>query len=86
VHRPETQSSYPEGINSPARRALYDNLDKDEDLAVRLDTAIRSTKRADFRGNRFKEREVWNAIKAVLGGDDEQVDAIFEIVKAQRDY
>ena len=43
-------------------------------------------KKADWRGNRFKEREVRNAIEAVLGDDDALVDRIFEIVKAQRDY
>ena len=43
-------------------------------------------KKADWRGNRFKEREVRNAIKAELGDDDALVDTVLEIVKAQRDY
>ena len=43
-------------------------------------------KRADWRGNVFKEREVRNAIRSELAGDDERVDAIFEIVKSQPDY
>jgi type I restriction enzyme R subunit len=105
VSEPETQD-YPLAINSPARRALYDNLkgvtnlnrtitpanvvadsprDDTETAALALDDAIRAVKKADWRGNRFKEREVRNAIKAVLA-DDAIVDRIFEIVKAQRDY
>ncbi|MGB7988378.1 MAG: HsdR family type I site-specific deoxyribonuclease [Candidatus Methylophosphatis roskildensis] len=105
VSEPETQD-YPLAINSPARRALYDNLKGVTDLnrtitpanvvadlprddaqtaALAVDDAIRAVKKADWRGNRFKEREVRNAIKAVLG-DDAIVDRIFEIVKAQRDY
>ncbi|MDV3238349.1 MAG: HsdR family type I site-specific deoxyribonuclease [Gammaproteobacteria bacterium] len=105
VSRPETQH-YPVPINSPARRALYDNLkavpgleelvqlkdkvadsaaDVAERAALALDDAIRHVKKADWRGNKFKEREVRNAVKSVLD-DDALVETIFEIVKAQRDY
>ncbi len=86
VSKPETQSSYPASINSPARRALFDNLEQKEELAVQVDTAIQNVKKAGWRGNRFKEREVRIAIKSVLGNDDGLVDAIFEIVKNQRGY
>jgi type I restriction enzyme R subunit len=57
-----------------------------ESLALALDYAIRAVKKADWRGNQFKEREVRNAIRAKLGEDDGVVDRIFEIVKAQREY
>ena len=53
--------------------------------ALALDDAIRDVKKADWRGNRFKEREVRNAIQSVLE-DDALADTLFEIVKAQRDY
>jgi type I restriction enzyme R subunit len=55
-------------------------------LAIALDYSIRAVKKADWRGNRFKEREVWNAIKSKLGENPALVDRIFEIVKAQREY
>ena len=55
------------------------------DRAVRVDEAIRNVKKAGWRGNRFKEREVRGAIKSVLA-NDAVVDAIFEIVKKQREY
>jgi type I restriction enzyme R subunit len=106
VSKPESQSSYPAAIATPALRALYDNLEDalapafQEDLApygkgapsgreeraLALDRAIRQVKKADWRGNRFKEREVRNAIKDVLGNDEAVVERMFEIVKAQRDY
>ena len=57
-----------------------------EGLALALDRAIRQVKKADWRGNRFKEREVRNAIRTVLGDDDAVVDRIFEIAKAQHEY
>jgi hypothetical protein len=56
------------------------------DAGIVLDRASRAVKKADWRGNRFKEREVRNAIQAELGADDVLVERIFEIVKAQRDY
>ena len=99
------RSRYPLAINSPARRALFDNLRNRPGLASllaqsyvadtgttaaetaarRVDAAIRAAKKDNWRGNRFKEREVHNAIKNVLP-DDDLVDRLFEIVKAQHDY
>jgi type I restriction enzyme R subunit len=57
-----------------------------ERAALALDKAIRSVKKADWRGNRFKEREVRNAVQSVLGDDGALVDTVFEIVKNQRAY
>ena len=61
-------------------------LDIREAKVLALDRAIRRVKKADWRGNRFKEREVRNAIKSVLGNDEGLVSTIFEIAKAQSDY
>ena len=57
-----------------------------EEMALALDRSVRNVKKADWRGNRFKEREVRNAIKSVLGDDEVLIGTIFEIVKAQSDY
>ncbi len=81
VKKPETQSAYPAAIRSPGLRSLYDNLDKMEELALQVDQAIRDNKKAGWRGNKFKEKEVRIAIKSVLGADDALVESIFEIVK-----
>lgn len=86
VKHPERQAAYPTVIDTAARRALYDNLDGDEELAVRIDRAVRRTKKDDFRGNTFKEREVKNAIREQLGEYNARTDEIFELVKAQREY
>ena len=56
-----------------------------EIAAQAVDDAIRREKKADWRGNKFKEKEVFNAIKRVLA-DDALTAQVFEIVKAQRDY
>ena len=56
-----------------------------EVAALRLDAAIRAARMDDWRGNRFKERKVRNAIKSVLL-DGDLVNRLFEIVKAQHEY
>ena len=56
------------------------------EMAIALDTAIRETKKAGWRGNKFKEREVLGAIRQVLGDHEPLIGRIFEIVKNQRDY
>ena len=43
-------------------------------------------RKADWRSNRIKEREVRNAVRRALGGDDALTETIFEIVKAQHEY
>ena len=82
---PETTSSYPAATNSPAKRALYDNLGQDEALALAVDAAILSKKKDSWRGNKFKEKEVRNAIKAHIS-DPDLVDTIFELVRNQNEY
>jgi type I restriction enzyme R subunit len=86
VVKPETHSAYPGDINSTPRRALYDNLGENEELAVQVDTAIRAKKKADWKENRFKRIEVRNAIKSVLGDDEALVDVIYKIAESQNDY
>ena len=70
----------------PAHSGPDPTVDVRKAKALALDHAIRGVKKADWRGNRFKEREVRNAIKSTLGGDEGVANTIFEIVKAQSDY
>lgn len=86
VHEPSEAGGYPTSMDTPAKRALYDNLDHDENVAVRVDTAVRHTRKDDWRGNRFKEREVLGAVREELGEYETRADEIFELVKNQREY
>lgn len=82
---PSTGFPYPPAMNTGAKRALYDNLGKNEELALALDAAIRRTKKDDWQGNKVKEREVRNVIRAHLS-DPAQVDLIFDLVRNQHEY
>jgi len=41
VKNPGVGESYPKALNTPAKRALYDNLGKNEALALAVDSAVR---------------------------------------------
>ncbi len=76
---------YPESINRPALRSLYDNLGGDENLALALDQAIQNVRQDNWRGNLFKERRVRGAIRSLIS-DETEADRIFDIVKNQKEY
>ena len=85
VRKPESSQRYTPRLDTPAKRAFYDNLGSDEGLAVSLDEIIRRTKKADWRGDLIKEREVKRAIRSLVS-DPEQVEKIFELAKNQQEY
>ena len=65
-------------------------VESDEDVseakALAIDKAIRHAKKDAWRGHTIKEREVRNAIKSELDGNDILVETIFEIAKNQKEY
>lgn len=85
VRAPEVGGNYPTTINSPAKRALFDNLGKDEALTVAVDDDIRRTKKADWRGNKIKEKQVKQAIARHID-DPTLVEMIFDLVVKQHEY
>ena len=91
----ENEDRYPSNINTGALRALFDNLDSlPEDhrapAARKIDNTILRTRRADWRNNRFRRREVRNAIARLINEEfsdyNLDIDAIFELVMNQNDY
>jgi type I restriction enzyme, R subunit len=79
------KSIYPENIDTPAKQALYDNLEKNGELALVLDQEIRYGKKVDWIGDIIKEREVKNIIKKHIP-DSNEVNRILDLVKNQREY
>lgn len=86
AQNPTSGSSYPASLKTVEQKVLYDNLDKDENLAVNVDHAILVARQDDWRSNTMKTRKIRNAIKSVLGEEDARVDAILDLVKSQHGY
>ncbi len=85
IKKPETTGEYPENIDTKAKRALYDNLERDADLAEKIHLEVLSTRKDGFRGNLIKEREVKYAIKKYIDNDN-LAEIIFEIIKKHDEY
>lgn len=80
---------YPSTINTPAKRALYNNVGSNEALALELDRQILTTRRDGWRDNTMKTREVCNAIQDVLddfGTAEPEADYLVNVAKNQQEY
>ncbi len=89
VKKPGAEPTYPDSLNTVAKRALFDNLGKNEKLTNALDQKIMTTKKDAWRNNKFKTKEVRYAIQNVLDKfeiKEADVEHILGIVKNQRDY
>lgn len=76
---------YPQTLTTSGQKALFDNLESDEDLALKVDASMRETAPFGWRGNKMKERKVLRSLQQVLG-NQETVERIFEILKNQSEY
>ncbi|MEJ6076945.1 HsdR family type I site-specific deoxyribonuclease [Vibrio sp. 1-Bac 57] len=81
-----SKANYPDTVDSAAKQALYDNLGSDEVLTTKIDSAVRYTKKADWLGDRFKEREIANAIREETASYNVDIVEVMDLVKAQKDY
>ena len=86
VTNPATGQTYPKSLDTPAKRALFDNLDHNESLALDVHGAVRANRQDDWRSNNFKVKRVRLAIKAALGGNDSLTEQILQIVTNQHEY
>jgi type I restriction enzyme R subunit len=87
---PNTKVIYPKDIDTKPKQALYDNLQKNEELSIAMDEKVRYTKDNDWRGTHIKRRKVEIAIRKVFQdfgiNDESEVERIFELVSNQREY
>ena len=75
----------PPALDTPGRRALFNNLDKNEELALRIDEIVKTVRPDGWRGVETKERTIKSAIYNELL-DVGEVERVFDIIKAQSEY
>lgn len=75
----------PKALDTPGKRALYNNLNHNEELALKVDAAIRTRRPDGWRGVQSRELVIKRALYDTVG-DDAEVERIFPIIKAQREY
>lgn len=76
----------PAKLNTPAKRALFNNLNGNEELALKIDGTVRQVKPNAFRGNQAKENVIKAALMGLLGNDPDEVERVFLIITAQKEY
>ena len=76
----------PEGLNTPGKRAIYNNLGKNEELALKIDEAVKKVRPDGWRGVRTRENIIKAALLPLLENDEAEVERIFHIIEAQREY
>jgi type I restriction enzyme R subunit len=94
ILHPEGSSDYPEAIKkSEAKRALFDYLDQDENLAINVDSAIRQAIRPGWKTNFQKQQNIRLAIYQkllVYGYSEDQAtektNEVFDIAGRQAEY
>jgi type I restriction enzyme, R subunit len=87
VRNPEQSGQYPASINTSGKRALFDNLGRDENKAITLHEAIISSRQDDWRGHLLKERRIKGAMSEAIPSLEENIiEELFEIVKNQNEY
>tara|TARA_R110001599_G_scaffold242579_1_gene442206 strand:- start:8046 stop:11168 length:3123 start_codon:yes stop_codon:yes gene_type:complete len=77
----------PSTLKTKGARSLYDNLGKNEELAIKLDEAIRTQSPADWRGNKAKENMIKRSIYDVLvAGQDSYYASNMEAAEPTGEY
>ena len=75
----------PKTLDTPGKRALWNNLGQDEALAIKIDEVVTQTRPDGWRGVRAREQVIKAALYRVLNDVDE-VKRIFLIIRAQNEY
>jgi type I restriction enzyme R subunit len=76
----------PKRLNTPGKRALYNNLNRGEELALRIDETVKRVRPNGFRGVQAKENVIKSALLPLVGNDEPEVERIFLIIAAQTEY
>jgi len=75
----------PERLNTPGRRALYNNLNQNEELAIKIDVTAKRIRPDGWRDVQAREQVIKAALYDLLQ-DEAEVERIFLIIKHQREY
>ena len=75
----------PKTLDTPGRRALFNNLQQNEALALKIDETIKHTRPDGWRGVQAKENVIKAALYGILQNVDE-VERVFLIIRQQKEY
>ncbi|GAA7136761.1 restriction endonuclease subunit R [Helicobacter pylori] len=77
--------NYPKKINTNALKTLYDNLDENEALALKIDACIRGNKKDGWVGHHQKEKNLKIALRKIIN-DEVLLENTFNLAKHIEEY
>lgn len=83
IHKED--KNYPKKINTNALKTLYDNLDENEALALKIDACIRDNKKDGWVGHNQKEKNLKIALRKIIN-DEGLLENIFNLAKNIEEY
>jgi len=75
----------PARLDTPAKRALWNNLYQNEELALKIHMAVCEGRPDGWRDVTPREQVVKKVVYDILG-DVQEVERIFPVIKAQKEY
>ena len=95
-----TDNGMPAELDSPGKIAIYRHLSDREktlkagqeeaitkvELAIKIDRAVKGARQDDWRGNVAKETLIKKAVYNLVDRDDDELEKIFPIIVAQKEY
>jgi len=87
--RNRKETAYPSQIDTAGKQALYDNLDKDIELTLRLDNTVKTNAKHGWRDHNVpaKMKQVRHVVSQVLQDfSTEKISEIMEIIIMQKEY
>jgi type I restriction enzyme R subunit len=85
ITAPEKSGIYPNTLDTPAKRSIYDNLNQDAGLALAIDSIIHLNKLDGWKTSPLKERKLNIAINSIIE-DQEKTDELMKIIKVHTEY
>ncbi len=86
----KTNNQYPKSISTPAKRALFDNLNKNEELVELLYERINNERPDNWVGSTVKERVVRNFLLDPLAKygitEEKEIQRIFDLIANQQEF
>jgi type I restriction enzyme R subunit len=73
-------------LDTPGKLALFNNLNRNEALALEIDERVREVRPADWRGHATRENTIKAVLFPMLDNDKNEVERIFLILTAQTEY
>lgn len=80
------RTGYPEAINTPLKKALYDNLEKNEPMALRIYETVADRYQPNWRELKVRKLALRKAIGVVTGLDGDILDKVMGIITSNEEF